>query len=220
VQHELAEAGDARACRALADDLWRMLPGFEHRLGGDRGRFFNNLGAFFGTPGPAADLARAEECFARALEAWSGDPERRARALHNRGSALASLAEDEPGLARAIGCFEEALLFRNAERAIARAVTLHHLGIARRKLAERAPGNAPAELERSRAALEEALEIRAAEGLPAGVAASRFQLGVTLAALGRRDEARRALERAAGELESTGRPEAAALARDAAADVQ
>jgi len=212
-QNALAGRGEANLCRALADDLWALVPELDGGLGEERGRFFNNLGAFFGTAGPAANLARAEACFALALEAWSGDEDRRARALHNRGSALAALGESAAELSRAAACFEEALVFRSGEREIARAVTLHHLGIARRKLAERAPGSASAELERSRAALEEALDLRRRQGLAAGAASTRFQLGVTLAALGRRDEARRALEAAAGELEAAGKAEEAALAR-------
>lgn len=213
IQHELGGSGDAASCRALADDLWEMIPEIERRIGSERGRFFNNLGAFFGTPGPAADLRRAEECFARSLDSWRDDEERRSRALHNRGSALASLAAAPADLVRAIACFEEALGFRNEEREIARAVTLHHLGIARRKLAGRVPESSSAELERSLAALEEALEIRMRQGLAVGAASTRFQLGVTLTALGRIGEARRALQEAAAELEAAGKTEEAALAR-------
>jgi tetratricopeptide (TPR) repeat protein len=213
VERELAGRGDADACRGLADDLWDLLPRIDAALGEGRGKFFNDLGAFFGAPGPAADLGRAEECFARAVEAWTGDEERRARALHNRGSALAALGEEPAALARAVACLEEALAFRTGEREIARAVTLHHLGIARRKLAERALEEAAAGLERSRAALEEALAIRRRQGLAAGAASSRFQLAVTLSALGRIAEAREAFREAADGLEASGKTQEAALAR-------
>ncbi|HET9794660.1 MAG TPA: hypothetical protein VFS34_09375 [Thermoanaerobaculia bacterium] len=217
VQHELEEAGDADFCRALADDLWALLPDLDPRLGEERGRFWNNLGAFFGTPGPAASLDRAESCFARALDAWRGDADRRARALHNRGSARTGVGASAEDLGRAAADLEEALVYRNGEREIARAVTLHHLGIARRKLAELAPEGAAEELERSAGALSEALEIRARLGLTGGTASSRFQLGITLAGLRRFSEARRALETAAGELDAAGSPEQAGIAREAAA---
>jgi tetratricopeptide (TPR) repeat protein len=216
-QRTLAEGGEATLCAALADDLWEMLPELERRLGEERGRFFNNLGAFFGTPGPAASLARAEECFARSLEAWAGDEEKRARALHNRGSALAALGESGAELSRAAEVLEAALAYRTAEREIARAVTLHHLGIARRKLAERSGSGAAASLERSARALSEALEIRTRLGLASGRASTRFQLGVTLAAQGRSSEARRAFEIAADELAACGNAEQARAAGEEAA---
>jgi hypothetical protein len=215
VQHELEQAEDADSCRVLADDLWELLPALEDRLGEERGRFCNNLGAFFGTPGPAASLARAEGCFARALQAWNADPERRARALHNRGSARAALAGSAAELALAAADLEAALVFRDDGRGIARAVTLHHLGIARRKLAERLPDAGP-EIEGSLAALREALALRIRHGLAAGAASSRFQLGATLAAAGRNAEARAELERAAVELAGAGRAAEAALAQEAA----
>ncbi len=217
-QRALADDGETALCAALADDLWETLPELERRLGEERGRFFNNLGAFFGTPGPAASLARAEECFARSLEAWAGDEEKLARALHNRGSALASLGESAADLSRAADSLEAALGYRTAEREIARAVTLHHLGIARRKLAERAGGaGASAQLERSGQALSEALEIRTRLGLASGRASTRFQLGVTLAAQERNSEARRAFEIAAEELAECGNADQARAAREEAA---
>jgi tetratricopeptide (TPR) repeat protein len=213
-QRALAEDGEAALCAALADDLWERIPELERRLGEERGGFFNNLGAFFGTPGPAASLARAEECFARSLDAWAGDDEKLARALHNRGSALASLGESEADLSRAAEALEAALGYRTREREIARAVTLHHLGIARRKLAELSGGGAASQLERSAAALSEALEIRGRLGLASGKASTRFQLAVTFAALGRTAEARRAFEIAAEELEACGSPDRARAARE------
>jgi hypothetical protein len=94
-------------------------------------------------------------------------------------------------------------------------VTLHHLGIARRKLAERLPDAGP-EIEGSLAALREALALRIRHGLAAGAASSRFQLGATLAAAGRNAEARAELERAAVELAGAGRAAEAALAQEAA----
>jgi len=215
-QRALTEDGETALCAALADDLWERLPELERRLGEERGRFFNNLGAFFGTPGPAASLARAEECFARSLEAWAGDEERMARALHNRGSALAALGESAADLSRAAEALEAALGYRTVEREIARAVTLHHLGIARRKLAGRSPDET-AQLERSAAALSEALEIRARLGLASGRASTRFQLAMTLAALGRTAEARRAFEIAVGELAACGNADQARAAGEEAA---
>jgi hypothetical protein len=216
-QRELAEQGEADVCAALADDLWEMQAELEARAGEERGRFFNNLGAFFGTPGPAANLARAESCFARSIDAWAGDEERVARALHNRGSALAALGESAADLSLATEALEAALGYRTREREVARAVTLHHLGIARRKLAGVSPGDAPSQLERSAGALSEAREIRARLGLASGAAASRFQLAVTLDAMGRTAEARGEFDAAAGELAACGDADRAEVAREAAA---
>lgn len=210
-QGELAEAGEDLLCAALADDLWELLgarPADE-----DEGKLWNNAGAFYGTPGPAASLDRARECFRRAIAAWDGDPDRRARALHNLGSALAALGTSADDLESAVTAFEEALVYRDARREIARAVTLHHLGIALRKLAERAPASRACRLDRSVGALEESLALRRRHGLLQGTASSRFQLGVSLLARGRTADARAALAIAAGELEATGRPEEADLAR-------
>jgi tetratricopeptide (TPR) repeat protein len=212
-QHELAEAGESDLRAALADDLWEILSERPEGGGDVEGRLWNNAGAFYGTPGPGASLERARSCFRRALDACGDDGEGRARALHNLGSALASLARSEDDLRGALAAFEEALDHRDATREIARAVTLHHLGIARRKLADRSPETAVEELPRSVAALEEALALRKRHGLARGAAATRFQLGISLLALGREAEGRAALEAAAGELEAAGQADQAHLAR-------
>jgi len=212
-QHELSEAGESALCAALADDLWEVLSERPEGEGGVEGRLWNNAGAFYGTPGPAASRARARTCFRRAPGAWGSDGEGRARALHNLGSALASLAGSDDDIRGALAAFEEALDHRDGTREIARAVTLHHLGIARRKLADRSPETAAEELPRSVAALEEALALREKHGLARGAAASRFQLGISLRALGRDAEGRSALGLAAEELEAAGQPDQAELAR-------
>jgi len=212
-QHELSEAGESTVCAALAEDLWEVLSARPGGKGDVEGRLWNNAGAFYGTPGPGASLERARSCFRRALEAWGDDGEGRARALHNLGSALASLARSEDDLRSALAAFEEALDHRDETREIARAVTLHHLGVARRKLADRSPETAADELARSVAALEEALALRGKHGLSRGAAATRFQLGIALMAAGREAEGRAALEAAAGELEAAGQADQADLAR-------
>jgi len=217
VQRELADAGDRNVCRMLADDLWELLAAEDRARTEDEGRLWNNAGAFWGTPGPAESLERARACFGRALAAWEGDEERRSRALHNLGSALASLGKTEDDLRRAVSAFEEALAYRDARREIARAVTLHHLGIARRKLAERSPESGREEIARSVEALDEGLALRQKHGLVQGAASTRFQLGVSQLALGRESEARETLAAAARELEAAGRPDEADLARRLAA---
>jgi tetratricopeptide (TPR) repeat protein len=211
VQSELAQAGENALCAALADDLWELLAARPADDG--EGRLWNNAGAFYGTPGSAASLERARECFRRALAIWENDEEKRARALHNLGSALAALGTSADDLERAVAAFEEALGYRDARREIARAVTLHHLGIAARKLAERAPESSAGHLERSAASLTEALGLRQKHGLAQGTASSRFQLGVSLLSLGRTGEARAVLAVAAQELRDAGKPAEADLAR-------
>ena len=212
-QHALSEAGESALCAMLADDLWEILSARPEGEGDVEGRLWNNAGAFYGTPGPGASLERARSCFRRALGAWGDDGEGRARALHNLGSALASLARSEDDLRGALAAFERALDHRDETREIARAVTLHHLGIARRKLAERSPETAAEELPRSVSALGEALALREKHGLARGAAATRFQLGISLLALGREAEGRAALDVAAGELEAAGQGDQADLAR-------
>jgi tetratricopeptide (TPR) repeat protein len=210
VQSELAQSGETALCTALADDLWELLSARPSDDG--EARLWNNAGAFYGTPGSAASLERARECFRRALAIWAHDEERRARALHNLGSALAALGNSADDLERAVAAFEEALDYRDARREIARAVTLHHLGIAERKLAERTPGSSSEHLGRSAATLEEALSLRQKHGLVQGTASTRFQLGISLLALGRTAEARAALAVAADELRAVGKAEEAELA--------
>ena len=55
-QEELREGGDGAAARALADDLWELLPSLPLVEAETRARFHHNAGVFFGSPGPAADL--------------------------------------------------------------------------------------------------------------------------------------------------------------------
>jgi tetratricopeptide (TPR) repeat protein len=181
-QGELRERGEGDAARALADDLWELLPGLSLDPPEARARFFHNAGVFYGSPGPAADLARARQAFAAALDhfAADSDPGWHARTLHNFATALSNLGSSALELRESIALFERALAWRTTEREIARGVTLHNLGIALRRLAELDPGNAAAHLEASAAALREAVLIRERHNLPEGRAESQRQLEVTL----------------------------------------
>jgi hypothetical protein len=182
-QEELRERGDAETACALAEDLWGLLPQVRFDSAKDRARFFHNAGVFFGSPGPAADLARARFAFGETLDHFSAHAEDgwRARALHNLATAIANLSASPEELREAIGYFEETLEWRTAEREIARAVTLHHLGLAFRRLAELDPLDAPALLEQSAGAFRQAVEIRKRHGLEEGLAASARELQETLA---------------------------------------
>jgi tetratricopeptide (TPR) repeat protein len=182
-QEELRERGDSGTARALADDLWEILPGLPFDSAEARARFFHNAGVFFGSPGPAADLGRARSAFHETLDHFSAHTHDgwRARALHNLGTAITNLGASPEELGEAIGCLEEALQWRTAEREIARAVTLHHLGLAFRRLAELDPLEAQALLERSCEAFREAVEIRKRLGLEEGLAASERELQESLA---------------------------------------
>ncbi|MGH9367956.1 MAG: hypothetical protein ACRD3M_09820, partial [Thermoanaerobaculia bacterium] len=73
----------------------------------------------------------------------------------------------------------QALEWRTPERAIARGVTLHNLGVALRRLAELDAARASEHLSRSASALREAVAIRQRHGLEEGLAASRRELEET-----------------------------------------
>jgi tetratricopeptide (TPR) repeat protein len=181
-QEDLREHGEAQAACALADDLWEMLPGLSLEPAEARARFLHNAGVFYGSPGPAADLTRARQAFAAALDHFAADSATgwHARALHNFATALSNLGSTAAELEESVALFERALSWRTGEREIARGVTLHNLGIALRRLAELDPGNAPAHLEGSAAALREAVAIRARHGLTEGHTLSLRQLEDTL----------------------------------------
>ena len=220
-QEQLREEKQEAVARRLADDLWEILR--EPRLlpAQGRARFLHNIGVFFGSPGPAADLARARECFEAALSHFSEEEESgwHARILHNFATSLSNLGQTRQELLEAIALFERALLWRNAEREIARGVSLHNMGLALRRLAELEPERAGELLERGAAALREAAEIRARHGLSEGRALSLFHLGVTLERLGAvgdpraAADARSAFEHAAEGFQRLGMEERAALAR-------
>jgi len=184
-QEELREEGDGVSARALADDLWEMLPRLKLDPPEARARFLHNAAVFYGSPGPAADLARAREAFTSALEHFAShsDSGWHARALHNFATALSNLGSTAAELRESVSLFERALEWRTSEREIARGVSLHNLGIALRRFAELDPGNAAAHLEASAAALREAVAIRERHGLTEGRAQSQRQLELTLAPL-------------------------------------
>ncbi len=185
-QEDLRERDDAALARALADDLWALLPALPFGAAEERARFFHNAAVFYGSPGPAADLARARDAFAVALEHFATDDETgwRARALHNLATALSNLGTRRADAEEAVALFREALVWRTEEREIARGVTLHNLGLALRRLAELDPERATAHLEGSAAALREAVGIRERHGLAEGRALSERHLAVSLELLG------------------------------------
>jgi tetratricopeptide (TPR) repeat protein len=215
-QEELRDR-DAGLCIALADDFWGQLAELEPAVSGisrdERARFFNGAGAFFGSPGPAADLARARECFRRTLLEWTRekDADAHGRALHNLASAVAALGATAAELAEAVSLYRRALELRGADREIARAATLHNLGIALRRLAELDSENSSTHLNKSRDALREALELRRRHGLSRGDASTLFQLGLTLRLLDDPEGVLR-LREAARALMSVGLSDQAALA--------
>lgn len=180
-QEELRDAGDAARARALADDLWELLPALPFPAEEERARFLHNAAVFFGSPGPAADLPRARALFGRALAHFAEDNEGgwRARALHNFATALVNLGSREAELAESVTLFEHALRWRTSEREIARGVTLHNLGLALRRLAELDPERAAAHLGASALAFEEAVRIRERNGLAEGRALSLRHLAIT-----------------------------------------
>lgn len=208
---------DAALSRALADDFWSSLEGIGPVLAragaGDRARFFNGAGAFFGSPGPAADLGRARECFRRVLLDWTreADPDAHARALHNLASAVSALGATREELSEAVSLYRRALELRTEEKEIARAATLHNLGLALRRLSELDPDGSRGHLAGSVAALREALELRRRQGLSKGDASTLFQLGLTLRLLDDPEGVVR-LREAARALASAGLAEQAALA--------
>ena len=221
LQEDLRDRGDAESARALAEELWSALPDLSFDSEEESARFHHNVAVFFGSPGDAADLARARRCFETAL-GWWREPEEtgwHARVLHNFGTALANLGTEASDLDESIALFERALAWRTKEREIARAVTLHHLGIARRRRAELAPEEAADDLERSAHALGEAAEIRRRHGLGEGRALSLFHLAVTLERLAGGEpgavleEARRRYADAAEAFESLGMETQAEVAR-------
>ena len=195
-QEDLRESGDAETARALADDLWELLPSLSFDAEEQRARFFHNAAVFYGSPGPAADLSRARRAFEVSLEHFAEDEENgwHARALHNFGTALSNLGATPEELAEAVALFDRALVWRTSEREIARGVTLHNLGLARRRLAELDPARAGEHLASSAAALREAVAIRERHGLVEGRALSERHLAVSLALLEekpRREDTRR-----------------------------
>lgn len=183
-QEELLGSGRADACRALADDLWELLPTLPFFDDESRARFFHNVGVFYGSPGPGADLGRARRAFAEALEHFRAhdDAGWRARTLHNLATAIGSLARSADELAESVGLFEQALEWRTSEREIARGVTLHNLGLALMRRAELDPERAFEHLDAAAAALEEAVAIRERNGLAEGRAASLRQLELAVRA--------------------------------------
>jgi tetratricopeptide (TPR) repeat protein len=182
-QEELRERGDSAVARALAEDLWKLLPDLRFGAIEERARFFHNAGVFYGSPGPAADLSRARQAFTVALDHFAADPDDgwHARALHNFATALSNLGSTAGQLQESVALFEQALCWRTAEREIARGVTLHNLGLARRRLAELDPDRAASHLDESAAALREAIAIRTRHGLTEGRAVSETHLATTVA---------------------------------------
>jgi tetratricopeptide (TPR) repeat protein len=221
LQEDLRDRGDSASARALAEELWSTLPELSFASEEESARFHHNVAVFFGSPGDAADLSRARRCFEAAL-AWWREPEEtgwHARVLHNFATALANLGTSPSELDQAISLFERALAWRTKEREIARAVTLLHLGVARRRRAELDPEHAADDLERSAHALAEAAEIRKRHGLNEGRALSLFHLAVSLERLAGgepgvvREEARRRYADAAEAFEALGMETQAKVAR-------
>jgi tetratricopeptide (TPR) repeat protein len=185
-QEELRESGSHDAARALAEDLWELLPTLPFFDDDARARFFHNVGVFYGSPGPAADLSRARRAFAESLEHFRehDDAGWRARALHNLATAVSSLGASADDLAEAVRLFEEALEWRTSEREIARGVTLHNMGLALIRRADLDPQGAAGHLDAAASALEEAVAIRTRNGLAEGRAASQRQLELARRARG------------------------------------
>jgi len=181
-QEELRRQEDVETARAMADDLWEALSGLAFESPEDRARFFHNVGVFFGSPCPAADLCRARRCYESALEHFSRHAEDgwRARALHNLATAIGNLGTTASEIEEAVALFHEALEWRTPEREIARGVTLHNLGSVLRRLAGLEPARAAEHLAASASALREAVAIRERHRLEEGLAASRASLEETL----------------------------------------
>ncbi|HEY7114037.1 MAG TPA: hypothetical protein VIA45_13990 [Thermoanaerobaculia bacterium] len=184
-QEELRAGGDPAVSRALAADLWELLPELSFASPEARARFFHGVAVYFGSPGPAADLSRARAAFVVALEHFAShaDDGWRARALHNLATAIANLGETAVELEEAMAVFAAALEWRTSEREIARAVTLHNRGRARRRLAELDGGRAAVHLAESAADLREAIAIRERNDLKQSVLSSRQELEETLSRL-------------------------------------
>jgi hypothetical protein len=224
LQEELRESGrdaDALIERALADELWDSLPSLTFEGPEGRARFLHNLGVFFGSPGPAANLERSRRLFAEAAEFFEAAPDEAwlARANHNFATSLSNLASTAAELNESLGLFERALAWRTEEREIARGVTLHNRGLALRRLAELDPGGARQHLADSARSLEEAAEIRERHALSDGRARSLFHRGVTLLRLASEGdaeaagEAARCLDDAAALFERLGKSDSAQAAR-------
>jgi tetratricopeptide (TPR) repeat protein len=221
LQEQLRDRQETQTAQILAADLWQMLPALVFGSPEERARFFHNVAVFFGSPGPGADLSRARHCFSVALEHFT--PEREtgwhARVLHNFATALNNLAVSSEEIDESISLFERALIYRTADREIARAVTLHNLGLAFRTLAEWSPGRAEEALGKSAVALREALDIRERHRLAEGHALSLFHLALTLERLGPIEgesvgaQARQLFEQAAREFERLGKNDSASIAR-------
>ncbi|HEV8266893.1 MAG TPA: hypothetical protein VGR00_01615 [Thermoanaerobaculia bacterium] len=225
LQESLRDEGRGDEARALADDLWLLAATLDLPDPSVRARFFHNLAVFFGSRGPAASLSRSLEAFEVPLATWrtEEEPDDVARLHHNRGNALQSLGASREELAESVAMYENALSWRDASRRVARAVTLHHLGSALRRLAELDREGAIAHLSRSVQALEEAVSLRAADGLREGEALSLFQLGLTLDAgtafgLSAPPDVARAFDRAAAAFEAAGKEAEGAVARRLADD--
>ena len=222
LQDGLRSNATAEACAKamrLADDLWDLSRSLVFPSEEERARFFHNMAVFFGSPGPAASLPRSLEAFRVALEVWDPDrhPDDHARALHNQGNALMNLGGTLEEAVAAMELFERALFRRpEATRAIARCVTLHHIGVLARKMAALERPRARRHLALSREALEQAVVLRRREGLREGAALSLFHLGLTLEAIGVGAEAARSLEESAELYEALGRTGEAAVARETA----
>jgi len=215
VQEDLTEREDENTARALADHLWSTLPTLPFETEEAKARFFHNVAVFFGTPGPASDLSRAREAFAVALAHFSQHQETgwRARALHNFATALSNLGQTQAELEESVALFEQALAWRTPERAIARGVSCHNMGIVLRRLAELDPSRSESHLDASATALREAVAIREQHNLAEGHALSLFQLGLTLEALEQIDEARLIFGAAAEQFDRLGKDDSAAIAR-------
>jgi tetratricopeptide (TPR) repeat protein len=182
----LREKDDVATARALADDFWARMPGLAFDSTVERARFRHNAAVFFGSPGPAADLARARPLFEEALAYFAehADDGWRARVQHNFATALSNLGSSAGEMEEALRLFEDALAWRTPERDIARGVTLHNMGLAWRRLAGLVPARRREALEQSEATLRESIAIRERHNLAEGLEASRRELDRTLDALG------------------------------------
>jgi tetratricopeptide (TPR) repeat protein len=216
LQEELREREEAETARVLADDLWSVLEALTFSSAEERARFFHNVAVFFGSPGPAADIARAREGFAAALAHFREheDSGWHARVLHNFATSLSNLGSTPEDLSESVALFQRALAWRTPEREIARGVTLHNMGIALRRLAELDRARAGEHLSQSAAALREAADIRERHGLAEGRALSLFHLGMTHESSGETAIAAECFDRAAEAFELLGKTESAAVARD------
>jgi hypothetical protein len=182
------EEAASETSRILARDLLGIRGSLVFPSNEKRAEFLHNLAVFFGSRGPAANLASALSLFEESSNAGYGrdDPEAQGRLSHNRGNALQNLARSREDLLEALGCYERSLAIRDATRPIARGVTLHARGVALLKLAaeESDPGERAARLRSAISSLEESLSLRRSEGLPRGVAETSAALAEARSALG------------------------------------